>query len=737
MLALMASGGAYAQQTGGAMDEPDWPIDPAAYPRPSYAATRATGPIAVDGRPDEEAWRSAPPITRFVQSRPDLGFPATERTEVRVVYDERALYVSCLCFDSQPTQLTVTSLERDFNPLDSDVFSFVLNPDPSRRNAFLFYVNPYGAVGDAQTFDDNRVLNYAWDGVVEVETQLTDFGWTMEMAIPWTTLRFDRDEGAQAWGFNAQRRVRRINESATWAPLERHEYQPKVSRAGTLTGLHGLRQGRNLRLKPYVRGSVSSTGSTLDVAGNQLEAGGDLKYGLTSSLTLDATYRTDFSHVEVDQLQVNLTRFPLFFPERREFFIENSGVFEFGDDTRREFRTSVSARDFTLFHTRRIGLTSGGEPIPILGGTRLSGTAGQYEIGVLGMRTDSAFGRTREDFGVVRARRRLPGQSSIGFIVTNRNLVGEAGAPSYNRAYGADASLNIAEHLLLTSYVATTDAPELSERRGDRSAVRLSAGWRDPLWNAGVLYRRLGGDFTPGLGFVRRKGVSHTYATLGIHPSVERFTLQEINPYVEIDYYANLESVLETRSARAGLGFTFDDGSRSSLVFESLRERLFDPFRVSGSQLTVAPGVYDTRTLTASHQTNAGRVLSANASLSLGGYFDGSRTGYSVGTVWRPSSRISLGGAFSRDEVEIEAGRLAADLARLEVDLYPTTRLSTSALFQYNGLTDDVVTNVRLRFIHAPLSDLYLVYSELRRHSEGETATDRSLALKVTRLFAF
>jgi len=458
VLALTAFGEAYAQQVNGAVDEPIWPIDPASFPRPSHAAVRVAGPIVIDGRPDEGAWQSAPPITQFVQNRPDLGFPATERTEVRVVYDDRALYVSCLCYDSRPDQLTVTSLERDFNPLDSDVFSFVLNPDPSRRNSFLFYVNPYGAVGDAQTFDDNRVLNYAWDGVVEVETELTDFGWTMEMAIPWTTLRFDRDEGSQVWGFNAQRRVRRINESATWAPLERHEYQPKVSRAGTLTGLQGLRQGRNLRIKPYVRGSLSSNGNALDASGSELEAGGDLKYGLTSSLTLDATYRTDFSHVEVDQLQVNLTRFPLFFPERREFFIENSGVFEFGDDSRREFRTSVSGRDFTLFHTRRIGLTSGGEPIPIVGGTRLSGTAGQYEIGVLGMRTDSAFGRNREDFGVLRVRRRLPGQSNIGFIVTSRSLVGETGSPVYNRAYGADATLNIAEHLLLSSYVATTDA---------------------------------------------------------------------------------------------------------------------------------------------------------------------------------------------------------------------------------------------------------------------------------------
>ena len=732
-LVLLWRGEALAQEGA----EPDWPIDPASYPRPAHAATKARGPIVIDGRPDEAAWQETVPITRFVQTRPELGFPATERTEARILYDEDALYISCLCYDTQPDKLTVSSLERDFGPLDSDVFSFVLNPDPSRWNSFLFYVNPAGALGDAQTFDDNRILNYAWDGVVEVATELTDFGWTVEMAIPWTTLRFDGAQGTQDWGFNVQRRVRRINESATWSPLQRHEFQPKVSRAGTLTGLEGLKQGRDLRLKPYVRGSVASGGGAVGGAGDELETGLDLKYGITSRLTFDATYRTDFSHVEVDQLQVNLTRFPLFFPERREFFIENSGIFEFGDGTRGEYRSSVSARDFTLFHTRRVGLTSAGEVIPIVGGTRLSGSLGQFEVGVLGMRTDAAGERTREDFGVVRLRRRLLGRSDVGFIVTNRNLVGEDGAPVYNRTYGADANLNLAEHLLLTSYIAMSDAPDLvGGRWEDRSAVRVSAGWRDPFWNTSVLFRRFGSEFTPGMGFVRRRGMNHSYATFGVHPSFDRLALQEINPYVEIDYYTNLQSVLETRSVRTGLGFTFDDGSRSSLTYESLYERIFKPFRVSGSALTVALGAYETQMVSASHQSNPARTLSANVSVSRGGYFDGTQTSYGVGGAWRPSSRVALQVAVSRNEIELPAGNLVADLARFELNLNPTTRLSTSALIQYNGLTDEVVSNVRLRFIHAPLSDLYLVYSELRRVGEG-VGVDHSIALKVTRLFAF
>jgi hypothetical protein len=226
---------AFAQDRAGVTNEREWPIDPASYPRPTHPATRASGPIVLDGRPDEVAWEVAPPITRFIQSRPDVGHPATQETIVRVLYDDEALYIAAICYDTQPDNLTVMSMERDFPPLGSDIFSFVLNPNRDRLDSFLFYMNPHGAYGDARTFDDNRApVDYAWDVVVEGETQLTDFGWTVEIAIPWSTIGFNGVEGSQEWGFNVQRRIRRINESAAWSPLGLQEYQPTVSRAGTL-----------------------------------------------------------------------------------------------------------------------------------------------------------------------------------------------------------------------------------------------------------------------------------------------------------------------------------------------------------------------------------------------------------------------------------------------------------------------------------------------------------------------
>ncbi|HSR40840.1 MAG TPA: carbohydrate binding family 9 domain-containing protein, partial [Longimicrobiales bacterium] len=257
-------------------DDVAWPIDPATHPRPTASIARATGPVVVDGRPDEAAWSEAVPITRFVQAQPDQGHPATERTEVRLLYDDDGIYISCVCHDSHPDALTVTSLARDFPVGQNDALSFVFNPNPARRTGFMFSVNPDGAWWDGQTFDDMRVVNSVWDSPMEAAARRTPYGWSMEAGIPWTSLRFEGSPGTQEWGFNVLRRVRRLNEMAYWSPLQRHENLGKLSRAGTITGLEGLRQGRNLRIKPYVLGSLASGGGGL-ASDDDLDAGGDLK----------------------------------------------------------------------------------------------------------------------------------------------------------------------------------------------------------------------------------------------------------------------------------------------------------------------------------------------------------------------------------------------------------------------------------------------------------------------------
>ena len=315
-------------------------------------------PITLDGTLDDEAWALAD-STRdvFYQSIPNQGMPSAERTVVRVLYDDERLYVGAIMYDSNPGALVSAGLEQDFSTQDSDIFGFALDTYLDRQNAFLFAVNPAGALFDAQAFNDQQSVNRAWEGEVDVTTSITEFGWVAEVAVPLTTLRFRQADGPQSWGLNFARRVRRISEDSQWAPLTRQFRVYKMSRAGTLTSLDGLQQGRNVWVKPFLNG-VRTDGQRANSPGEKLEGGFDLKWGITPQLTLDVTALTDFSQVEVDEQQINLTRFSLFFPEKRDFFLENDGIFSFQDNRVRNFRLGSGPQNFKLFHSRRIGLSA-------------------------------------------------------------------------------------------------------------------------------------------------------------------------------------------------------------------------------------------------------------------------------------------------------------------------------------------------------------------------------------------
>ncbi|MDP2956875.1 MAG: DUF5916 domain-containing protein, partial [Longimicrobiales bacterium] len=457
------------------------------------------GRIVVDGIPDEAAWREAEEITGFIQAVPDPGTPASERTVVRVLYDAEQLYISAVCYESDMSGIIVPSLEQDYETHDSDMFGVTIDTYLDRRNAFMFLVNPGGAIKDGQVFDNSRNYNIPWEGVMQYRTALLDSAWTVEIAIPFTTLRFAESDGEQSWGFQFSRRIRRKNEDAYWAPLARRELIHKMSRAGTLHGFQGLHAGRNLSVKPYVAASDASGSLTSMGAGHSGGDGGfDLKWGITPRMTADATFRTDFSQVEVDQERVNLTRFSLFFPEKRDFFLENAGTFTFGDVSERNVRMGSSLRDFTLFHSRRIGLDAKGLPIPILGGGRLTGQAGAWNVGLLEMQTRSERGLPAENFAVARIRRNVLGDSDLGAVFLNRQATDGSG--TYNRSYAVDGNFHLLGGLIVNSYLAATD--NSGAPGGDAWAGRMSLAWRDPLWDVTASLKQVGESFDPGLGFV-------------------------------------------------------------------------------------------------------------------------------------------------------------------------------------------------------------------------------------------
>ena len=711
-------------------------VDPDTMPRPTLEARRATGPITLDGTLDEADWTRAD-STRgvFYQSIPNQGVPASERTVVRILYDDDHLYVGAIMYDSRPEALVSAGMEQDFATQDSDIFGIALDTWLDRQNAFLFAVNPAGAVFDAQAFNDQQSVNRAWEGEIRVSTSVTEAGWVAEVAVPMTTLRFRAAEGEQSWGINFARRVRRISEDSSWAPLTRQFRIYKMSRAGTLTSLRGLRQGRNLRVKPFLSG-IRTDGAQRSSPREAVEAGFDLKWGITPQFTLDVTALTDFSQVEVDEQQINLTRFSLFFPEKRDFFLENEGIFAFQDARVRNFRTGSGPRNFKLFHSRRIGLSADREPVPIMGGARLTGRAGGYAIGALNMQTLDEPGSPGENFSVVRLRKNVLGSSDIGMVFVNRAGTGDRIAGSRNRSLGADANLRLAGgRMLLNSYLALTDEPGAG---GDPTAAMLEVAWRDPLWDASMLVKSVGDTFNPGVGFVARRGIRRGFVTLGAHPQPRIPRVRELNPYLDINVYSDLAWALETREVKPGLAVAFLDSSILTLEYTASYERLAGETRIAGA--TVAGGDYDFDAVTATYQSNLGRRLGGRVSVTRGGFFDGDRTSVGGSVTLRPSARIFIEGSLQRNRLTLGGRSFDADLYGGRIRLARDTRTFLSAFVQYNESAGELQTNVRFNLIHAPLSDLFLVYSERRDASPdpgASTLIDRAITLKVTKLLAF
>lgn len=710
-----------------------FPVDPEMAPRPEVQAVRTHEPIVIDGRMDEEAWASAIPVGHFVQGVPDLGMPASQPTVVRILYDDTHLYLGVVNYDSEMDRLMIAGLEHDFSPGAGDLFAVSIDPFLDRRNSFLFFVNPGGAIRDEQTFNDSRNVSVAWEGPIRAQVAHTDSAWVVEMAIPFSTLRFDANRPVQDWGINFLRRVRRSNESSYWSPLSRREVIHRMSRAGTMTGLEGIRSGRNLTVKPFAL-AADSRGRAVpdDAAGSRADAGVDLKYGITPGLTMDLTYRTDFAQAELDQEQVNLTRFSLFFPERREFFIENAGVFQFGDQNERNYRMGASLRDFTLFHSRRIGLTPGGEPIPILGGGRVTGRAGDFEVGVLNMQTEAYGDLPAENFSVARVKRNVMGNSDIGVLVVNRQGTGRLGEGSYNRSWGADANLRLLGNLVITSYLAGTAG---SEPGSSGVAWRAGAAWRDRFWNTSAFVRRVDEDFDPGVGFVRRRNALHRYATVGIHHQPEGSWLQELAPYVEVDHISNLAGVLETRIVSGGVDLSVRSGESFSLTVNDRFERLANPFAIA-SGVVIQPGEYGFRDASVSVQSSSSRNLNGRVQVGHGEFWSGTRTSFSTRASWRPRYDLLTEVSMERNQIELPEGDFRADVARGALRYAWSTRLSGSAFLQYNRQTEQWISNARLNFRHAPMSDVFLIFTD-RRRTGMDGPQERSVALKVTRLVAF
>jgi len=714
--------------------------EPAALPatitdaqRRHVQAMPVQGPIELDGRLDEGIW-SGPAQSGFVQAEPREGQPATEDTEVWVAYDASTLYIGARLYDSGDP--TVNDIRKDFDEANQDVFQVILDTFRDRRSGYVFQTNPEGARGDRQVANEGREVNRSWDAIWRVETAQFAGGWSLEMAIPFRSLRFDPDH--DGWGINFGRLLRRNNELSYWAPIPRAYTFNRLSLAGDLDGLPRATAGRDLRFKPFALGStVRETGGS-DFS-SDAEVGLDAKYGLTSGLTLDVTVNPDFAQVEADEQRVNLTQFSLFFQEKREFFLENSGLFYVGDAARnlRIRLTPTPDEDLLLFFSRRIGISADGRQVPIKGGARLTGQAGGLVVGGMFMRTDAFGGAPGNDYGVFRIRKNVLRGSDVGAIVMMRDAVDDES--SYNRVYGLDTYIRFPGEIDWSTYYVVSESPAFDD---GQYAWRTSINREGNFHHIKLGAMELGDGFTNDLGFFNRTGVRKYFIDWGVRPRPESFRafgVREIHPHITWNYYDDLDGNIVAKRLHSGVTFFFESGGNVQLAMDRSTERISEPFVIDSRIDPIPVGRHDWDAWVLSGSTDSSRLLSGNWRITRGGLWTGDQRSFSGGLTIRPSYKFRTTTSVSRTSADLDAP--VASFTKT----FWTSRTNYSfnedmfidALVQYDPATKRLNSNVRFNWIHSPLSDVFLVWNEQRFETGEGIRPGRSLTVKVTKMLAF
>jgi hypothetical protein len=747
-LVAAAATSAAGQSSGAAANGGTAPPPPSlvrdAEGRATMRATRVTGEFTLDGRLDEEMYALIPPASDFIQQDPREGEPATVKTDVWVFFDDRNLYVAARCWDENPERILANELRRDhINIYNNDNFAMGLDTFYDRRNGYLFQTNAIGGVGDGYMTDEKE-HNRDWSTVWDTKSRIDERGWTVEMAIPFKSLRY-QSAGPQTWGILFRRILRgsgnehsfltQIPAAAGGGGIYR------MSHAATLVGVEAPARSRNLEIKPYAISSVLTDRTTTPGVNNDPagDFGVDVKYGLTRGLTADFTYNTDFAQVEDDVQQVNLTRFSQFFPEKREFFLEGQGIFAFGGvsgQTGRGFGTTIPTETPVLFFSRRIGLNRG-RSVPIIAGGRLTGRAGPYSIGALNIETDdeSAAGAVQTNFTTLRVKRDVLRRSNIGVLLTRRSPLA-TGADGTNLVGGVDANFSFFTALNILAYYARSETPSLT---GDDESYRATLDYGGDRY--GVQLERLvvGENFNPGLGFLRRSDFGRNFigGRFSPRPANSR-VFRKVGVEGSFDYIENGAGELETRQTAAGLNIEFHNSDRWQLDFNRSFESIDQAFLVAG-QGSVPPGEYEFDNLTTSYTLGPRRRLTGTVRVGRGSFYSGTQTEASYNGRVEINSRFSVEPTITLNWIDLPSGEFLSKLFSNRANVTFTPRMALGALVQYNSSNDSLGANIRFRWEYTPGSDFYIVYGEGRNTAlevPGELST-RSFVVKLTRLMRF
>ncbi|MBI4464100.1 MAG: carbohydrate binding family 9 domain-containing protein [Acidobacteria bacterium] len=682
---------------------------------PRYQAVRVeTGP-KVDGDLSDPVWQQAAVMDRFVQQVPHYGSPATEKTEVRILYDSAALYIGVYCYESDRAGMVSNVLR--FRDEDvwrkDDVVRIALDTFHDHRRTYAFSINARGAKQDAQV--DNQVWNVNWDEVWENRTRMYEDGWSLEIRIPFRILRFPPGGGG-VWGLQVLRSIKRKNEIDVWAPVRPGIFFFRPSLLGHLEGLAGIDSPRNIQLIPY--GLMGMTGSNnREKIVSQGDGGADLKVAVTSALSLDLTYNTNFAQVEADDQQINLTRFSLFFPEKREFFLENSQLFNFGLDGEAQF-----------FFSRRIGLVEG-QAVPILGGARLSGRLGAFDLGLLTTQTEDHPKAPGANLSVGRMRWNVGQRSYIGGIFTS-----VASETQQNRVIGPDLGIWLRPNLRWEGYWAVLDDPS---RAGHPSSYYTGLLYDQDLWEVTLQTLRVDKDFQPALGFFRRTDIQRQLGKLRRSWRLNRPWARKVSLSGQLTYLTNRQGDLDTRQWALVATNEFDSGDIVRVQWERNFERLRlgePPFVLyPGKNIVVSPGDYSFQRWLVGYEGFEGRAWRVQALLHGGEFYGGDRTAFTFSGTWRTSPHLVLGGDYEYNNVSVPQGDFATHLWRARVNVPVTARANVDALVQWNGLTEERNTQLRFHLLYARDSNFFVVFTDQKRNLLGGKAErDWAIQLKLT-----
>ncbi len=722
----------------------------------------ADAPV-IDGRVNEPVWQTVPPYATFTQQNPMEGAPASERTEVRVLVGNGNLYVSVIAFDSDPSKIIVSQARRDASLTETDSIVMVLDTFNDNQNAFVFGTNPLGIEYDGQVAREGQssgvsvgggggaggsqrggigAFNPNWDGDWTVKSQITERGWESEISIPLKTLRYQTGTN-QTWGFNVLRNIRHKNEQVYLAPIPRGYDIYRVSLAAKLSGLD-LPARRDIKLIPYALGSVNKdyTRTTGDKVDKKATVGLDVKWGIRPNLTFDATINTDFAQVEADEEQVNLTRFDLFFPEKRPFFLENASTFQFGNP-----------QNIDLFFSRRVGLSSTGVPIDILGGARLSGKLGGWNVGVLDIQTNEAENAAgtqvvgpANNFSVLRVQREV-GRSSYGAMFVNRQGTGSFAAnKDHNRAYGVDANIQLGPNQRVSAFLARTDTPSdrTSGPKGSDYSARGFYNFTNNLWQVSGGYSQVGTNFNPEVGFLPRRGYRRPEFRAFFQPQPKKIEwIRRIAPHITYTSFWGFDDKLQTESWHLhAFEIQPKQGGRFGWFANFNKDNPTAAFQVynrDGKRVVIPAGQYSWWQNVFEYLHNPSARVTGTIRYYIGNYYDGDFKSVDINTDYRITPKMTASLGWTRQDVDLPYGSFVINLVPIKANYSFTTLANISVLLQYNGQTGQFSSNARLALLNRSGTGLFVVFND-RRDLLSSTSLEtlgRSFVVKYTRLVDF